>query len=87
MLDRILREVQRLGHEHAQAPYRSLTQFVLRYVLDEQRLTSMLVGGKNARQVTEQMSALEAPELPEADFQALREHYRGFEQLLNPHDG
>lgn len=86
-LDRILREARRLGNERVQAPYRSLTQFVLRYVLDEPRLTTMLVGGKNARQVTEQMSAMEAPELPAADFQALREHYRGFEQLLNPHDG
>jgi hypothetical protein len=46
----------------------------------------MLVGGKNARQVPEQMSALEAPELPEGDFQAPREHTRGFGQLLNPHD-
>jgi len=85
-LNTILQEVERLGNEHAKAPYRSLTHFVLRYVLEEPRLTSMLVGGKNARQVEEQMSALHSPAVADEQFQALREHYRGFEQLLNPQD-
>jgi aryl-alcohol dehydrogenase-like predicted oxidoreductase len=85
--DEILQEVDRLSREHLKPPYPGLTQFVLRYVLDEPRLTSMLVGGKNAQQVRQQMKAVELPPLPEAQRAALRTYYSGFEELLNPGDG
>ncbi len=83
-LRQILEEVQRLRQEQVHPPFSGLTEYVLRYVMDQPSVTSLLVGGKTAAQVEEQLAILHTPRLPAEEIRELRLRYAGYERLLNP---
>jgi aryl-alcohol dehydrogenase-like predicted oxidoreductase len=82
-LARILRRVEEVEQMAVQPPYDTLPQVAIRFALQPEAVSSVIVGAKSAAQVAENMSAASLPPLPLQTIEALRDRYQGLGPDVN----
>jgi len=79
----ILGESQDLGEWAVESPYDSISQVALRFVLDQEGVSSLVVGARTANQIREIMVVAELPPLRPVLRDRLVAEYRGRDATFN----
>jgi aryl-alcohol dehydrogenase-like predicted oxidoreductase len=82
-VDRILAEGRRLGRWAIAQPYDSLAQVAIRFALDSEEISSVVVGARTAEQIKESLQAASLPPLSTNLRQRLIKTFRGQSESFN----
>jgi len=82
-LAKILAEALRLRDEFVHPPYKTLPQLAMRFALDEDGVSSIIVGARNARQVKANMRIDELPPIDDESRERLHRRFEGRDNEFN----
>jgi aryl-alcohol dehydrogenase-like predicted oxidoreductase len=82
-LDQILELVERFTAMAVTPPYQTSTQVAARFALDTPHISSVLLGARNADQVRQNLSVLQAPPLPASLRQEIVRQFGNNEKIVS----